>query len=124
MKKLVLVVLVAICSSIGFANPVSAINDNLKGSWQYKVPSAPYEYSSGQIIIAEQEGKMAITVNFSDGSQLKGQDVKIEDNSFSFTVLIESETIKVSGKLENGKINGKVDSSQGIMNFTAEQVKR
>jgi len=94
---------------------------DVKGTWDYKVPAAPYEYSTGKLIFDETEGKPAITVKFTNGSEIKAQDVLVEEDSFSFSVLIENESVKVSGNFANDQISGKVDSSQGVMDLTAEK---
>ena len=94
---------------------------DVKGIWDYKVPAAPYEYSTGKLIFDETEGKPTVTVKFTNGSEIKAQDVLVEDGSFSFGVQVENEYVKVSGNLANDQISGKVDSSQGTMDLTAEK---
>jgi hypothetical protein len=97
----------------------ASANNTFKGTWDYKVAAAPYEYSTGKLIIGEAEGKPSITVKFNNGTELKGQNVKIENNSFSFGVVVEYETVKITGKIVDGKIAGKVDSSEGTLDLTA-----
>lgn len=124
MKKLVLMFFVAMYATVSMGIGTASASTTLKGTWQFKVPSAPYEYNNGQLIVAEQEGKYAITIKFSDGSQIKAQNVKVEGNDFSFTVEVEYETVKIAGKLAEGKITAKVDSPEGLMSLTAEPLKR
>jgi len=95
----------------------------LTGLWDYSAPDAPYEYSSGKIQFTETNGKYSGKVIGADGTQIPVANLKIENTSFSFSVEIESETVKVSGKLVNGKINGKADSSEGVLPVTAVRSK-
>ena len=54
---------------------------DVKGTWEYKVAEAPYEYSTGKIIFGEAEGKLTVKVKFMDGTEIKGQNVKVRKNS-------------------------------------------
>jgi len=95
----------------------------LLGLWDYSAPDAPYEYSTGKLQFSELNGKPAGKVIGADGSQIQVKDLKIENTSFSFAVEIEYETVKVSGKLVNGKISGKADSPEGELPITAVRSK-
>jgi len=97
------------------------VKENFKGVWDYKTPEAPYEYSTGKFVFSEMEGKPAVTVKLQSGTEIKAQNVKIENDSLSFSVTIEYELVKVSGKLVGNKFTGKAISSQGVMAVTAEK---
>jgi hypothetical protein len=95
----------------------------LIGTWDYTAPDAPYEYSSGKIQFTELSGKYSGKVIGADGSQMPVSDLKIDNLSFSFSIQIEYETVKVSGKLANGRITGKADSPEGVIAITATRTK-
>lgn len=95
----------------------------LSGSWDFTAPSAPYEYSTGKLIFSEANGKPTANVVMSGGYEIPVSDLKIDNLSFAFTVSIDYETVKVSGKLANGKITGKADSPVGIIDLTASRSK-
>lgn len=124
MKKLIMCVLlfagVVVWTSGNSSVPVK---EDLKGTWEYKVPDAPYEYSSGKLVFGEVDGKATVTVRFKNGTEIKAQDVKLENDSLSFGVQVESELVKVTGKISENRIAGKVNSSQGMMDMTAERPK-
>lgn len=121
MKKLLMFVLFAFCATL-ISHPISASEkDNLNGTWAYKVPSAPYEYSQGKLIFGETNGMKTVTIKFTSGVELKAQNVKIEKETISFSVLIEGNYVKFTGKLAEGKITGKVDSPEGLLELTAEK---
>ena len=121
MKKLVMFVLFAFCATLISQPTAAAGKENLKGTWEYKVPSAPYEYSKGKLVFAEDDGVNTVTVKFTSGAELKAQNVKIEKEVISFVVILDGNYIKFNGKLAEGKITGKVDSPEGIMELTAEK---
>ena len=121
MKK-VLVLLVVMIGSFVMLNEVNASEfKKFEGTWAYKVPSAPYEYNSGQLIINKVDGKEAVTVKFTDGTKVKAKNIKCNDGTISFGVYVEYEYVSVSCKLSNGKLTGKVDSPEGKMDLTAEK---
>ncbi len=120
MKRMMMAVLLFL-GLVAVSNAVAPAKGNLKGTWEYKVPAAPYEYSAGKLIFDEADGKPVVTVRTQNGSTIKVQDLKVEGDSFSFLAQVEYEAVKVNGKLDGGKITGKASSSQGVMEFTAEK---
>lgn len=122
MRKVVLIFVVA-CMAIFSVNSVLAVTKNVfKGTWEYKVTEAPYEYSTGKIVFDETEnGQQTITIRFTDGTEVKAKEIKIENETFSFTTEVEYNVVKVNGKLAEGKISGKIDTPDGIMDMTAIQ---
>ena len=119
MRKLVLLVVVALMATVWINQAIAAPKSNLKGTWEYKVPQAPYEYTSGKIIFAEADGKQTVVIMFNDGTEVKGKDVKFENDTFSFSTEVQYNLVKVTGKLVQGKLTGKVDSPDGLLELTA-----
>lgn len=124
MKKLMMFVLVALCATLVVNQATASGKENLKGIWEYKVPNAPYDYSKGKLIFGEVNGQTTITVKLMSGTEIKAQNVKVENDTISFGVMIEYNLVKCNGKVVNGKITGKVDSPEGIMDLTAERPKQ
>ncbi len=121
MKK-VFVLLVVMVGSLVMLNDVNASEfKKFEGTWAYKVPSAPYEYSTGQLIVNKIDGKEAITIKFSDGSKAKAKNVKCENGTIKFGLYVDYDYVSVSCKLSSGKLTGEVDSPEGKMNLTAEK---
>lgn len=121
MKKLLMFVFVAFCATLISQSISASGKENLNGTWSYKVPAAPYEYSQGKLIFAETDGAKTITVKFMSGAELKAQNVKIEGANITFSIFIEGNNVKFTGKLAEGKITGKVDSPEGLLELTAEK---
>ncbi len=121
MKNLLVLVLLIVCAGWSPLSANTSVKEGLKGTWNYNVPTAPYDYSNGKIIFCEENGKDIVKVEFSDGTQLTARNVKIEKNNFSFEVQVESELVKVSGRADGDSMTGKASSSQGLMDLTAQK---
>jgi autotransporter translocation and assembly factor TamB len=96
---------------------------SLIGLWDYSAPDAPGEYSAGKIVFSEAAGKTAGKVILTGGYEVAVNNLKIDNLSFSFTVEIEYETVKVTGKLANGRISGKAEYPEGVLNIYAVRSK-
>ncbi len=111
--------------SLLIAIPASAsVKESIKGTWEYQVPLAAYEYSEGQFIIAEEDGELTLLVKFMDGTEIPGEQVKFEDNQLTFGVTLDNEFIKVNCLLEDGKLVGEVQSPEGPTELTATKEKQ
>ncbi len=96
-------------------------NKNVTGEWKYDVPAAPYGYQKGAIIITEKENKLDGEVKFADGYQIKLRNLSLKSDTLRFGLYIENEYISVWAKIEGLKMIGNVNSSEGLMNFSAEK---
>ncbi len=121
MKKLMMFFLVAFCVTLTVNHAPASEKENLMGIWKYKAPTAPYDFSEGELIFGKTEGQTTLTVKFMNGAEIRAKDVKFEKENISFGVEIESNVVTFSGKLVDGRITGKVDSPEGIIELTAEK---
>jgi len=119
MKNIRMILILAVCVTLFSGQANASLSENLKGTWEIKVPATPSEFSTGKVIFGETEGQSTVVVEFPGGVKLKGQNLKVEKEMFSFSVLIEYDTVKVTGKLVEGKIAGKADTPEGPMEFSA-----
>jgi len=101
----------------------ASVKEELKGIWEYKVAGAPEEYNAGKLIFSELEGKTTGTVKLMDGNEIKIQEITFTENSFSFSVTIDYNQVKITGKIVQGKMSGKVDSPEGLLDLVAERPK-
>jgi hypothetical protein len=99
--------------------PLTAEKITLPGTWSYKAPDAPYEYSAGKLVFTLNDGKLEAKIVLPNGAEVPVSNLKATDTGFSFTMQLEGETITVSGEITAGKLRGKSASSQGDMVFTA-----
>jgi hypothetical protein len=118
-KSLMLIVLIVLASANLFAqkdvDPV--------GTWSFQAQDAPYEYSSGDIVIGKEGKEYTAKIVFGDSYEIKGQDVVLEKDQLSFTVYIEGEPIKIKGTVTKETITGTSTYSEGTISFEAERKK-
>jgi hypothetical protein len=90
------------------------------GSWKFDAPYAPEGYTTGTIVIGLVEKKHTATMSFT-GSEYKltGENVKVENDSASFSVYIEGQDIKVTLKGDgDSKMTGKAVYTEGEVPLT------
>jgi hypothetical protein len=93
----------------------------LTGSWSYKVPDAPDEYSSGRMVFSLNEGKAEGKIVMPGGMEIPLTDLSATETTFTFSMSLEGSTINVSGGIADGKLVGKSVTPQGDMSFTAKK---
>lgn len=90
------------------------------GTWKFDAPYAPEGYTSGTIVIGLAEKKHTATMSFA-GSEYKfsGENVKVENDTVSFSIFLEGQDIKVSLKGDaDAKLVGKAVYSEGEVPLT------
>jgi len=114
--KFVLIILgFVILNQTSFAND----NKNVTGTWKVEVTDAPNQYVNSSFIVSEVNGGLTGKVVFEDGQELKVPDIQFSKDIIQFVVNIEGNDIKVSGKVGNAKITGKVEAPDGVLEMTA-----
>ena len=118
MKKLKLVLIIL---GIVILNPKSFANGHkiVVGTWKVAVVEAPDQYVNSSFIVSEVNGGLIGKVVFEDGQELKVPDIQFSKDIIQFIVNIEGSDIKVSGKVENSKITGKVEAPDGVLEMSA-----
>ena len=94
------------------------------GEWQFENPNAPYNYQKGTFLLQEQEDELVGKLKFSDGYEVKLQDVVVEDGVLTFGMNIESYYITVTSKVDGEKLTGKVVTPDGDLPLEAVKVKK
>ena len=114
--KLVLIILgIVILNQKSFAND----NKNVIGTWKVSVADAPVQYINSSLIVSAIKEGLTGKVIFEDGQELKVLTVQYSKDVIQFSVNIDGNDIKVTGKVENSKITGKVDAPDGVLEMTA-----
>ena len=118
MKKVTFVLMVI---SLVFMNQMTFAkgNKSVVGTWKVTVADAPYEYVNSSLVVTEGDGKLSAKVVFENAQEVTASEIKISEDVLHLTVNIEGNDIKVTGKVENSKITGKVDSPDGVLDLTA-----
>ena len=88
------------------------------GTWSYKAPAAPYEYSSGEILV-EKDGKDFSVKMLLGQYEMPAEKVVYEDNVLSFDIYIEMETVEIKMTAEKESMEGTASYSEGTIPITA-----
>ena len=118
-KLLFMVMLVA-----SFTSAVSAQKKvDPTGTWTYEATSAPYEYSSGDIIVAKEAKEFTVELALGEYYKMKAEKVVYEKSVLSFVVYIESEAIELKMTVEKETMDGTASYSEGTIPITAKKKK-
>lgn len=122
MKALRFVFLVMLVAS--FTSAVSAQKKvDPTGTWTYEATAAPYEYSSGDIVVAKEGKDFTVQIVLGEYYKMKGEKVVYENNELSFTVYIEGEAIDIKTTVEKEEMKGQASYSDGDIPITAKKKK-
>ena len=93
------------------------------GTWTYKAADAPYEYSTGDIVITKEGKEYKVEIVLGEYYKVKGSNVTYEKNEISFTVYIESESVNIKGVVDKENMNGTASYTDGTIPITATKKK-
>jgi len=102
----------------GLQSAAQVKNNPFIGEWLYDLPDAGPGYDKGNIIFSEKEGTVICTVKV-QGGEITANELKIDGNNISFTTMAEGNSYQIKLKLENEKLSGTVESSEGSILMTA-----
>jgi len=120
MKKVtfLLTLILAVVTS-AYAQNTKPVVDPV-GTWKFEAPYAPEGYTSGVIVIGKSAQNYTVTMSFTGSeNKLNGENVKVEKDTVIFSLILESQEIKVSLKgTEDAKMAGKAVYSEGEVPLT------
>lgn len=123
MKKLIVFAfLLAIATQSIYAG-VTPNNKEITGEWKYEVPTAPYGYQKGVLVINEKENTLAGEVKFEDGYKVELKNLKYTEGTFQCGLYIDYDYVSIKVSVQEKKMSGVVNSPEGEMKITAEKVK-
>lgn len=114
MKKGFAVVAFTLMSSVLFAGVTP------EGTWEYKVPQAPYEYQTGKLLVKKVDAGYEVKFNV-NGSEMKASNVKFSDSNLTFATYVENEYVKFKIKVAAKTMEGTVSYSEGTMGISARK---
>lgn len=118
-KFLMIAILIAsVSSTVNAQKKVDPV-----GTWSYEASQAPYEYSSGDIVIAKDGKDLTVQIVLGEYYKVKGSNVKYEKNELSFDIFIEGETISVKSTVEKESMEGTASYTDGTIPITAKKKK-
>jgi len=115
-KILLLVMLAASFTSVNAAKKVDPV-----GTWTYQANEAPYEYSSGDIVVAKEGKELKVELKLGEYYKIKANNVEYKENVLSFKVYVEGESVSVKATLEEDKFEGTASYSEGTIKVTGKK---
>jgi hypothetical protein len=107
-KILMLVMFAASFTTVSAQKKVDPV-----GTWTYTADQAPYEYSTGDIVI-EKDGKdLIVEIQLGEYYKIKASNVTYEKNVLTFKVYIEGESVTIEATMEAEKFEGDASYSEG-----------
>lgn len=103
---------------------VQARTDDFKkiaGTWDYSAPTAPYPYTSGQIVLMNTESGLAGELVV-EGNRMKATSVSFNNDELIMELEIEYNPVTVKFKLVDGSLVGEANSPDGPVEVKASKV--
>ncbi|QIA07843.1 hypothetical protein [Draconibacterium halophilum] len=123
MKKLLLFVFVLfLTGNLAQATEVKT-NDDVIGEWKYEVPSAPYGYNAGTIVIEEKEGQLAGHIKLDDGYKIDLKEIAYSEEGLKCGLYVDYNYVTLKLKVDGENMKGMVSTPEGEMPITAKKVK-
>ena len=123
MKKLLFITLFFVAVTGSLQAAVSQGNEDVVGEWNYEVPTAPYGYEKGVLILTEKEGQLAGQVKFADGYKIELKNLTYADKVFKCGLYIDYDYISLTAKIEGKKMTGTAKTPDGDMKLSADKAK-
>lgn len=125
MKKIIFIFgVIFVFTLTSFAQQSKGQKNNSVGTWKFEAPYAPEGYTSGTIIVGNEEQKPTATMSFT-GNEFKipGENVKAVKDSLLFSVYIQGQDVKVMLKMDTEiKMSGKAVYSEGEVPLALSKV--
>ena len=91
------------------------------GTWTYEATMAPYEYSSGDIVVDKDGKDYTVQIVLGEYYKVKGEKVVYDNNELTFVVYIEGEAIDIKMTMEKEEAKGTASYSDGDIPVTAKK---
>ncbi|WP_025862795.1 hypothetical protein [Prolixibacter bellariivorans] len=93
----------------------------IAGTWEYSAPTAPYPYTSGQIVLMNTDSGLAGELVV-DGNHMKASSVSFDNDELIMELEIEYNPVTVKFKLIDGSLVGEANSPDGPVEVKASKV--
>ncbi len=91
------------------------------GTWTYEASQAPYEYSSGDIVVAKEGKEYSVQIVLGEYYKLKAEKVVYENNELAFTVFIDGESVDIKMTVGKESMEGSASYSDGTIPITTKK---
>ena len=92
------------------------------GTWTYEANQAPYEYSSGDIMVTKEGKEYSIKMVLGE-YETTATNVVYEKNVLSFDVYVDIETVEIKLTVEKETMEGTASYSEGTIPITTKKKK-
>ena len=90
------------------------------GTWAYEATQAPYEYSSGDIVVTKEAKDITVEMVLGE-FKTKAEKVVYEKNVLSFNVNVDTETVEIKMTVGKESMEGTASYSEGSIPITAKK---
>jgi len=119
MKMIKILMLVMLAASFTTVNAQNKVNP--EGTWTYEANEAPYEYSSGDIVVSKEGKEFKVELKLGEYYKIKASSVEYKENVLSFRVYVEGESVSVKATMEKDKFDGTASYSEGTIKVTGKK---
>jgi hypothetical protein len=119
MKTIKILMLVMLAASFTTVNAQKKVDP--VGTWSYEAEYAPYEYSSGDIVVSKEKQEYKVELQLGEYYKIKASNVEYKDNVLSFNVYVEGESVSVKTTLEKDSHAGTASYSEGTLEVTGKK---
>jgi len=119
MKTIKILMLVMLAASFTSVNAMVKVDP--EGTWSYTANEAPYEYSSGDIVVSKEGKEYKVELKLGEYYKIKANSVEYKDNVLSFKVYVEGESVSVKTTLDADKHEGTASYSEGTLKISGKK---
>jgi hypothetical protein len=119
MKTIKILMLVMLAASFTTVNAMMKVDP--VGTWSYTANEAPYEYSSGDIVVSKEGKEYKVELKLGEYYKIKASSVDYKDNVLSFKVYVEGESVSVKTTLDADKHEGTASYSEGSLKISGKK---
>jgi len=124
MKKRIIQGMLVVCMLlIGFAGRAQT-SSNPVGKWDFSIPEAPPEYSTGKAEFTMQDGKLVFSMLVNGQSAGQPIEVKKNDNTYVCEMANEYFSMKITLNPDGDNLKGMISSDQFAMGISMTPEKK
>lgn len=122
MKKIIICALLTMLFSVATQASAYVNFNEIVGKWRYELPDAPGGYQKGIIDMTVKDDALVGEIHFSEENRVSLKDIVYEGNTLTCGVYVDYEYIKVKIVIKGNKMEGAVNTPEGVMVFNASKI--
>ncbi len=113
MKSLFTVLFLAMAGTFAMAAPATTASDDVEGTWSFTVETPEMVYK-GKLVFTK-DGDKYTGKMITDSGEATIKNLKVTDNTFSFSAEAEGYYVDIKGKVEGDKLTADVAVEGGYL---------